>query len=294
MNTLKIKNSIFKVFIELFIWNKKLRSKVKSRWAKLHLKRHVKLAIENTSLEDAAISKTPKIIWQYWHQGLEDAPLIIKKCLDSVKKYHPDYDIRVVTFDTIKDYVQIPQKYYDLLEQKNYSIAHFSDVLRLYLLSQYGGVWIDSTIYLTGRIPEDILNADFFAFQKDPKTDNFEDKMTCFFITSKQNGMWVNLIKSAIESYWLNNNYLIHYFIFEHIVTMISNSNKELQTSWNNMPYYSADITGKLQDIMFEQYDKSTSDEIKALTNIHKLTYKNVDKHETKNTYFEKIVSEGI
>ena len=58
------------------------------------------------------------IIWQYWHQGIENAPLLMQKCIESVKMHHPDCDVRVLSFTTINDYVKIPQKYYDLLEQK--------------------------------------------------------------------------------------------------------------------------------------------------------------------------------
>ena len=68
MNTLKLKNSIFKIFIELFIFNKKTRSKIKSRWAKLHLKEHVDFAIKNTQIP-ANLNEDNNIIWQYWHQS---------------------------------------------------------------------------------------------------------------------------------------------------------------------------------------------------------------------------------
>ena len=96
---------------------------------------------------DKAVSETkaPKkeaeqkpIMWQYWHQGIENAPLLIQECIASLKEHHPDYDIRVLSFDNINNYVKIPQKYYDLLEQKKIPIAIFSDILRLYLLTTYG------------------------------------------------------------------------------------------------------------------------------------------------------------
>lgn len=290
MNTLKLKNSIFKIFIELFIFNKKTRSKIKSRWAKLHLKEHVDFAIKNTQMP-ANLDKDNNIIWQYWHQGIENAPPIIKKCFESIKKYHPECDIRILTYDTIKNYIDLPKKYYDLLEQKKIPIAIFSDVVRLYLLSQYGGMWIDSTIYLTGRIPNNILQADFFAFQKDPKTDSFEDKMTCFFIKAKANNIWIHLIKNAIESYWRKNDYLIHYFMFEHIVTMISNSTPELLAEWNKMPYYSANITGKLQDKFFDEFIESEFEQLKNETSIHKLTYKRNITKPISQTYYEHIIN---
>ena len=290
MNSLKIKNSIFKILIEIFIPDKKYRSKVKSRWAKLFLKKHVEFAVDNTNIPSNAPKGNQKIIWQYWHQGLEQTPEIINKCFESIKKYHPDYDIRILTFDTIKNYIEIPQKYYDLLEQKKIPIAIFSDVLRLYLLSEYGGIWIDSTIYLTERLSDNILNSDFFVIQKNPKTDPFEDKMPCFFIKANADNRWIHLIKNAIESYWNENDYLIHYFMFEHIVTLLSEANDELKSGWDKMFYQEFLDTVILQNCMFEKYDKERFEEIKSITNIHKLTYKNINDKSIDGTYLGYIL----
>ena len=293
MNTLKLKNSIFKVFIELFIPNKKFRSKVKSRWAKLFLKKHVEYAVNNTVVPNDAPKGSQKIIWQYWHQGINSAPEIIHKCVESIKKYHPEYDIRILSFDNIKDYVEIPQRYYDLLEQKKIPIAIFSDVLRLYLLAQYGGIWIDSTIYLTDRLSDEILNSDFFVIQKDPRTDAFEDKMVCYFIKANADNIWIHLIKNAIESYWKENDYLVHYFMFEHFVTLISDANEHLASDWNKMYYINAKNTGILQEHMLKEFDNIQFDKIKTETNIHKLTYKNIKNEEINGTYLEHIINNG-
>lgn len=290
MNTLKLKNDIFKIFIEILIWNKRYRSKIKSRWVKLHLKKYVNKAIKETAIPTNVNKGNNKIIWQYWHQGVENAPTLIQKCFESIKKYHPDYDIRIVTFDTIEKYTKIPKKYYDLLEQKKIPIAIFSDILRLYLLSEYGGTWIDSTIYLTEKIPQEILDSDFLVLQKDPKIDNFEDKMSCFFIRGNADNIWVHLIKNSLENYWAENDYLIHYFIFEHVVTMLSESSPELKKDWENMKYYSAEDTGLLQRKFFEEYDEKEFNLIKEKTSIHKLTYKKDSIQTSGNTFLDKIL----
>ena len=94
MNTLKLQNSIFKILIEVFIWNKYLRSKTKARWAKLHLKKYVQWAIENTPRQAPISASGEKpIIWQYWHQGIENAPLLIQKCVESTARHNPNCDI---------------------------------------------------------------------------------------------------------------------------------------------------------------------------------------------------------
>lgn len=292
---LKFKNSIFKILIEIFIFNKKKRKIIKARWAKKHVRKYVEEAIKNLDINSLQneICHDSKIIWQYWHQGEENAPLLIKKCFESVKKFHPDYEVKVLSFDTISDYVKLPSKYYDLLEQKKIPIAIFSDVLRLYLLRQYGGIWIDSTIYLTDNLGEDILNSDFMVMQKDVKMDAAENIMSCFFIRSKSNAVLLELIKNSIENYWRDNDYLVNYFIFEHIATLIAFSNNDLQKLWDKMPYYSAENAGILQTKLFDNFDENEFKEIKNLTNIHKLTYKKSFENVGDDSFYNFIVNQG-
>ena len=51
--------------------------------------------------------------------------------------------------------------------------AHFTDIIRLALLYNYGGVWIDATILLTDYLPQEYFEMDYFMFQRD---DNLENK----------------------------------------------------------------------------------------------------------------------
>ncbi len=292
MNTLKLQNNIFKTFIELFIWNKKARSKAKANWAKLHLKKYVQWAIENTPRQTPlSVSGEKPIIWLYWHQGIANAPLLIQKCVESVKIYHPDYEVKVLSFDTISDYVNIPQRYYDLLEQKKMLIAHFSDILRLYLLTNYGGVWVDATLLLTDKIPQEIFDSEFFVLQKNPKTDVFGDKMSCYFIKANKNSYYAHLTLNTLEKYWEENDYLIHYFIFEHVVSMLSEANDELKKLWDEMFYMNTDKLGLLRKKLYLDFDEKEFEEIKTQTFLHKLSYKILQDSSSGNFYYDKIVS---
>ena len=292
MNTLQLKNSIFKVFIELFIWNKHLRSRAKANWAKLHLKKYVNKAVQSTKVSESKTANSEKpIIWQYWHQGIKNAPLLIQKCVESVARHNPNCDIRVLSFDTINDYVKIPQKYYDLLEQKKIPIAIFSDILRLYLLTTYGGTWVDATLYFTDKIPDSVLNSEFFVLQKDPVTDAFGDKMSCYFIHSKQNSIWIHLIKNAIENYWAENDYLIHYFMFEHVVSMLSQATPELKAKWDEMEYYSTDNLGLLRKALYKDFSITEMKEIMNISYMHKLSYKILQDTSSGKSFYDEIIN---
>ena len=141
----KLKNSIFKILIELFIFDKVKRSKIKARWAKRYLKKYLDVQVK----EQLSTDQNHLPLWSYWHQGKENAPELVQRCFESVQKYEGNRKINILSFDTIKDYVELPQRYYDLVSSGKMPVALFSDILRMYLLTQYGGVWIDSTIMLT-------------------------------------------------------------------------------------------------------------------------------------------------
>ena len=292
MKLLKIQNSLFKILIELFILNKTKRSKIKSRWAKNNLQKYVNSAVKNLNTTNK--TEDCNIIWQYWHQGKENAPILIQKCFDSIQKHEKDKKIEVLCFDTIKNYVNLPQKYYDMVNTGKIPIAIFSDILRMYLLTQYGGCWIDSTIFLSDKIPDDIMNSEFCVLQKNPKTDNQENKMSCFFIRSKSNSKNLNAIKNSLENYWNENDFLINYFMFEHISTMLSEKTLELKSEWDNMPYYSAEDTGILQSIMFNDFNQETWDNIKSKTPIHKLSYKKIKNKISENSYYNYIIEDKL
>ena len=287
---IKFTNSLVKIFLELFVFDRKLRARLKTRFAKAYLKKYVDYGVKiETSPQNEYTGND--IIWQYWHQGIDDAPELIKKCFESVRKHMPDKKQVIITFNTIKNYIELPQRYYDLLENKKIPIAIFSDILRVYLLNKYGGTWVDSTIYLTDKIPDDIMNSNFCVLQKNPETDNHKNKMSCFFIHTKGYSEHMAVIKNVLDKYWKENDFLINYFMFEHVSTMLSDKTSALKEEWDKMPYYDAEITGELQNHLFDDYTSEGFEEFKKKTSIHKLSYKVIRGQTSGKSYYDYILS---
>ena len=101
-------------------------------------------------------------IWIYWNKGIEQAPIIVQKCYESVCK-HSNQKIILLNDQNLANYIRLP----DYIEKKKDAgqipMAGYADLMRFALLEHYGGTWIDSTVYLTDPIPDMILNSDFFA-----------------------------------------------------------------------------------------------------------------------------------
>lgn len=84
----------------------------------------------------------PRIIWVYWHQA--ELPPLVQVCLKNTHRLNPNFEIRVLRPENLSDYIPL------LPEQiANVNIEKRTDWIRLFLLSTYGGIWLDSTIILT-------------------------------------------------------------------------------------------------------------------------------------------------
>lgn len=97
-------------------------------------------------------------IWVCWWQGLDNAPEIVKTCVESIKRNSGKYEVLIITDENYKQYVKFP----DWLEEKRkhgiISKTIYSDLLRLNLLSTYGGIWIDSTFFVREKVLNIICN----------------------------------------------------------------------------------------------------------------------------------------
>ena len=105
-------------------------------------------------------------IYMYWRSGFINAPDVVKKCLLSWKIMNPSYDIIELDDDNLSNYI-ILKDYIPNIDEKDISKTALSDIIRLALLSKYGGFWCDATLYCTASLNdwiENNLEDGFFAY----------------------------------------------------------------------------------------------------------------------------------
>lgn len=89
----------------------------------------------------------PKVIHYCWF-GNSEKPELVHKCIESWKKYCPDYEMvewNESNFD-INSYDYVREAY----EEKKW--AFVSDVVRLYALVNYGGIYMDTDVEVIGSL----------------------------------------------------------------------------------------------------------------------------------------------
>lgn len=236
--------------------------------------------------------KKPKIIWQYWGQGYDDPnmPEIVKICLESVIRYKPEDCVIVrLSDDNMSEYLDLPDFLRD--NASLYSRAHFSDILRVLLLTTYGGCWLDATVLLTGPIQEQYWNRNIFLFQRDenePGKVYWEDAYAYYYgwgrkfkvrmlnsvIFAKSGNPILHTIKNIMLSVFSTGEPMPDYFFFQILFNeLVENEYKE-----ENCPIESDCIPHYMQQfINDERFNLLSINQILAKTTIHKLTYKNKD-----------------
>lgn len=105
------------------------------------------------------MSKIPKLIHYVWLGP--DMPALQWACLSSWRKHCPDYEI--VKWDESN----IPNNHFvkNLIKKKHYAFA--SDYIRLHVLSEFGGVYLDTDIELIKNI-DSVLDNSVFVCEESP------------------------------------------------------------------------------------------------------------------------------
>lgn len=227
-----------------------------------------------------------KNIWICWFQGIENAPNIVKKCYESVKRNMPDRKITVITKENMNDYVKFPSYIIEKWKKGIISNAHFSDLLRLELLISHGGLWIDSTVYLSNEVPKYVFENRLFLY----RGMCYADETFLFnnwFIYAVKDNAYLKTIRDMLFMFWKKENKVRDYFIWHIFAKMISNYYIQDIKQVHNFTDQDAHL---LNDNIFEKYSETYFEELTKITSIHKLSYKWDIPSDYKETYYEYII----
>lgn len=107
----------------------------------------------------------PKIIHYFWF-GRNPLPPLAIKCIESWKKYLPDYEIKEWNEDNFD--VNIIQYTKEAYEAKKY--AFVSDYARFWVLYKYGGVYFDTDVEVLKPLDNILSKGGFMGCETDKKT----------------------------------------------------------------------------------------------------------------------------
>lgn len=110
---------------------------------------------------NATDAAEPLPIWVMWYQGIDNMPPLVKLCVESIKQNACGRLVYLLDKHNLSQYIKLPDYIYEKKEKGIITMACFSDIVRLSLLGQYGGTWLDATVYVNKPLTENGLNPYF-------------------------------------------------------------------------------------------------------------------------------------
>lgn len=227
------------------------------------------------------LKKISQPIWIFWYQGEEQMPKIVSACLKSVRTHANGHEVVVISKKNIDSYINIPDIIKRRVDSKQISMAQYSDILRMCLLAAYGGLWIDSTVFVTKIIPQYMFELPLFTIKNNP---NEADPL--YFI-SVSHLRWTTYVMGGRPNHALFEyvrNLLIDYNSSEHALIDYLLIDYAIELAFENIPSVSEDmlrvpITNQLKEELihrlFSDYpDSRTSELLRSNTIFFKLSYK--------------------
>lgn len=215
------------------------------------------------------VSIENKTVWVCWFQGFDNAPEIVKLCIKSIYDHFKDFNIIFLDNNNIHDYVKLPNYIEELHAKKIICSAHYSDLIRLYLLINYGGLWIDASVFCTDLLNDDFFSFSFFAFSHVGQHDN-SISVGNWFMWSYTNNLILRSTYNFLLNFWKKGKRTKDYFIFQIFYSL----SEKLYNSYFNSLFYSDLQPHALFGILGKEYNENNFRFYISKTNFHKFTYK--------------------
>lgn len=139
--------------------------------------------------------KIPRIIWTFWNSP--ELPPLVQYCISTWKRHNPSYTIRILNMDNYKQFIR-----YDInaIKHAHDTLARFSDYMRLALLADHGGIWMDATTICNA--PLDWVNAwqygtraEFVGYRLDETLEAKSPIVESWFLAAVQKSWFMNAWK---------------------------------------------------------------------------------------------------
>lgn len=242
-------------------------------------------------------TRNHQIVWQFWENpktANTTGTKLVSQCLTSIDQFIWDgYERKLLDLEISKQYILFPPFVYSKLQASlpGFGLTAFSDILRLALLSSYGGIWLDATMLALRPLKDTyLLNRDSTGFSfKRSGSENFKTrkkwrhynpgyfswsyfsrvKWLNSFIVSGRDRDTLNKTLQILLSIWKEESRYPHYFttqiIHEHLIK---------KQGFKDFEYLSDVPVHYLQKYAYHKYDENIFQSIKESSPLQKMSWK--------------------
>ncbi len=258
-----------------------------------YLRRNYKHTLLQLSHEQNIIPNNPypDKIWVLWLQGVDNAPTLVKRCIQSQQQFAGDKEVIVLTSENLNQYITLPEHIQHKHKLGRISFTHLSDIIRVTILAAYGGLWLDSTCLLTDTLPEYISHPKTLFLFQSPFSKYKPTRMSSWLMSAVPHNPIIEDVRDMLYLYWKKENNLRHYYLVHLFFTLAVNEKEANSIMWNQMPFVNNSNPHMLQERLFMPYDAEWLKLCKSFSAVHKLTYKfDANKVNISNTFYEHLI----
>lgn len=253
--------------------------KRKDQKVQKYLERKYLYILKKYNVEKIKKNEMPeKIIWVMWLQGFNDAPDLVQETYKSICTNKGEYSVITLDKNNYNDYVSIPKHIKEKHESGKISFAHYSDYIRIAILADYGGVWLDSTVYLFDRLPTKYLEfsqyhakgIDYFPFSYLYLDSH---KWESYFLCGRKGTAFYAYLRECLDAYWTENDFPVDYLFLNHFSKLGREKNSTFKQEWEDIPNNNCKIE-TLYRKLEEKWDCNDFNKIYGETKLFKLNHR--------------------
>jgi hypothetical protein len=189
----------------------------------------------------------PKRIWLLWLQGWENAYWLNKQVAESWEIHNPDWKVEYVTLENLSTFVTDIDYIYD--KNKYISPQAISDIIRLSLLKNHGGVWADATMLclqsLHTWVDTAVSPSGIWMYRGFGGGMDINIGPASWFIVSLPNGYIISKWKEKCDIFWNANNYTENYSWMDTLFREAFETDDIFRETWLKSPAISCEADGQ-------------------------------------------------
>ena len=178
------------------------------------------------------------------------------------------------------------------------SRTHYSDLLRLSLLAQHGGVWLDATFYCSAPCIEEYFRMPLWSVKR---PDYSHISAACggfatYSLGCSYDNRWVfATIRDFVLHYWQENDMLIDYLMLDYLIVLAQRKDPRIAELFGSIVPNNPRCDD-LGNVLAEPFDVRQWAQLKENTALFKLTWKQQfpRQKDGQSTFFGKLLEEDL
>lgn len=246
------------------------------------IKRYIKLKFASVlnKYKDAVYPESQsfdnRMIWVCWLQGEANMPDIVRTCYNSVKANANGREVVLITNENVEKYISIPKFIKDKVNNGKMSRTHLADYIRISLLKNYGGLWIDATVLVTDKINVD-CKLPFFSIKQKPDSIHFVSQYrwaVWILGCSPQIGkILFDCLENLFKAYLKKHSLFIDFFLFDYFLAVMYDEIPLVKQLVDNCPYNNPNAY-ELGNLLNKEFNEDAFLQLKKNNTFHKLSWK--------------------